>query len=157
MPPPPSFICISGVLPEKARLDAAGAIKVNLRETCILLSIGVDTVAEGGADPSLAGSSGITPLMEAAVRRRAPQSGRAAVRSPHCRSADTASRTRQSGCVATLPVQSAERQSDCRSAALPLRTAAHQLHTRFAKTIGASVSESSSSYQICEHIRCICF
>jgi hypothetical protein len=37
--PPLSFICISGVLPEKARLDAAGAIKVNLRETCTLLSI----------------------------------------------------------------------------------------------------------------------
>jgi hypothetical protein len=34
-----SFIYISKVLPEKATLDAAGAIKVNLRETCILLSI----------------------------------------------------------------------------------------------------------------------
>ena len=33
------FIYISGVLPEKARLDAAGAIKVNLREICTLLSI----------------------------------------------------------------------------------------------------------------------
>jgi hypothetical protein len=28
-----SFIYTSGVLPEKARLDVAGAIKVNLRET----------------------------------------------------------------------------------------------------------------------------
>jgi hypothetical protein len=34
-----SFKFISGVLPEKARLDTAGAIKVNLRETCILLPI----------------------------------------------------------------------------------------------------------------------
>jgi hypothetical protein len=34
---PRSLTYISGVLPEKARLDAAGAIKVNLRETCILL------------------------------------------------------------------------------------------------------------------------
>ena len=33
------FIRILGVLPEKARLDTAGAIRVNLRETCILLSI----------------------------------------------------------------------------------------------------------------------
>jgi hypothetical protein len=33
------FYFISVVLPEKARLDTAGAIKVNLRETCILLSI----------------------------------------------------------------------------------------------------------------------
>ena len=31
----PSVNLISGVLPEKARLDTAGAIKVNLRETCI--------------------------------------------------------------------------------------------------------------------------
>jgi hypothetical protein len=30
-----SFKFILGVLPEKARLDTAGAIKVNLRETCI--------------------------------------------------------------------------------------------------------------------------
>jgi hypothetical protein len=28
-----SFICVSGALPEKARLGAAGAIKINLRET----------------------------------------------------------------------------------------------------------------------------
>ena len=36
---PPSIIYILGVLPEKARLDADGVIKVNIRETCILLSI----------------------------------------------------------------------------------------------------------------------
>jgi hypothetical protein len=33
---PPPFIYVSGVLPEKARLDSAGATKVNSRETCVM-------------------------------------------------------------------------------------------------------------------------
>jgi hypothetical protein len=75
MTPPPtaSFICTSGVLPEKARLDAAGAIKVNLRETCILLS----TELSHGNDPNALGYQarqalaglGAPPEFEAAPRR----------------------------------------------------------------------------------------
>ena len=44
---PALFYLYFGTIFEEARLDAAGAIKVNLRETCILLSIEFDRDSSG--------------------------------------------------------------------------------------------------------------
>jgi hypothetical protein len=54
-PPAPLIKYISGVLPEKARLAAAGAIKVNIRETYTLLSIEFKCLMTDGRRPSSTG------------------------------------------------------------------------------------------------------